>query len=89
MFLVVLPNLFTSFSDNCPYLPLTINMFLHCRVPGSRWALEQAKHNLLTKYLVVGITEELGDFIAMLEVILPRFFKGASDLYMNGEYESA
>ena len=55
-----------------------------CRVPGSRWALEQAKHNLLNKYLVVGVTEELGDFIAMLEVILPRFFKGASDLYING-----
>ena len=60
-------------------------MFCHCRVPGSRWALEQAKHNLLNKYLVVGITEDLGDFIAMLEVILPRFFKGASDLYINGK----
>ena len=59
-------------------------VLFHCRVPGSRWALEQAKHNLLNKYLVVGVTEELGDFIAMLEVILPRFFKGASDLYING-----
>ena len=64
---------------------ILVFMFCHCRVPGSRWALEQAKHNLLNKYLVVGITEDLGDFIAMLEVILPRFFKGASDLYINGK----
>lgn len=66
-------------------IPFFCGHTFKCRVPGSRWALEQAKHNLLTKYLVVGITEELGDFIAMLEVILPRFFRGASDLYVNGE----
>lgn len=66
-------------------IPFFCGHTFKCRVPGSRWALEQAKHNLLNKYLVVGITEDLGDFIAMLEVILPRFFKGASDLYINGE----
>lgn len=54
------------------------------RQPGSRWALEQAKFNLVNNYLLVGVTEELGDFIAMMEVILPRFFKGAMDLYLNG-----
>ena len=53
------------------------------RQPGSRWALEQAKFNLVHNYLLVGVTEELGDFIAMLEVMLPNFFKGAMDIYMN------
>jgi heparan sulfate 2-O-sulfotransferase HS2ST1 len=60
-------------------------MFNNFRQPGSRWALEQAKFNLVNKYLLVGVTEELGDFIAMMEVILPRFFKGAMDLYLNGK----
>ena len=55
--------------------------FVVFRQPGSRWALEQAKYNLINNYLLVGVTEELQDFIAMLEVTLPRFFKGALDLY--------
>lgn len=55
------------------------------RIPGSRWALETAKYNLVHNYLVVGLTEELGDFIAVLEAALPRFFAGATDLYNNGE----
>lgn len=54
------------------------------RVPGSRWALEQAKHNVLLHYLLVGVTEELGDFIAVLEATLPRFFKDATQLFNNG-----
>ncbi|CAB1323782.1 unnamed protein product, partial [Coregonus sp. 'balchen'] len=52
---------------------------------GSRWALEQAKYNLLNEYLLVGVTEELEDFIMMLEAALPRFFKGATDLYKTGK----
>lgn len=55
------------------------------RTPGNRWALEQAKFHLVNKYLLVGITEELGDFIAVLEATLPRFFHGAVELYNFGE----
>ncbi|XP_060604718.1 heparan sulfate 2-O-sulfotransferase 1-like [Ruditapes philippinarum] len=66
-------------------IPFFCGHSYRCRQPGSRWALEQAKFNLVNKYLLVGVTEELGDFIAMMEVILPRFFKGAMDLYLNGE----
>jgi heparan sulfate 2-O-sulfotransferase HS2ST1 len=33
---------------------------------------------------VVGITEELGDFIAVLEATLPRFFTGATELFNTG-----
>lgn len=54
------------------------------REPGNRWALEQAKYNLVQNYLVVGITEELGDFVAILEATLPRFFRGAVDLFNKG-----
>lgn len=51
---------------------------------GSQWALEQAKYNLVNEYMLVGVTEELEDFVMMLEAALPRFFKGATDLYKTG-----
>lgn len=55
------------------------------RSPGSRWALERAKRHLVENYLLVGLTEELSDFIAVLETILPRFFKGATKLFVEGK----
>lgn len=58
--------------------------YLFCRNVGSRWALEQAKYNLVNEYLLVGVTEELEDFIMILEAALPRFFKGATELYRTG-----
>ena len=54
------------------------------RVPGSEWALNKAKQNVLRHYLLVGVTEELEDFIMVLETVLPRFFRGASQLYKSG-----
>ncbi|GAB1597639.1 heparan sulfate 2-O-sulfotransferase 1-like [Argonauta hians] len=65
-------------------IPFFCGHAAECWVPGYRWALEQAKYNLVNNYLVVGITEELGDFVAILEATLPRFFKGAVDLYNSG-----
>lgn len=44
-----------------------------CRKPGSEWALEQAKYNLVNNYFLVGVTEEMEDFIYLLELSLPRF----------------
>ncbi|KAM9848706.1 heparan sulfate 2-O-sulfotransferase 1 [Aulostomus maculatus] len=55
-----------------------------CWKQGSRWALEKAKYNLVSNYLLVGITEELEDFVIILEAVLPRFFKGATELYTKG-----
>ena len=34
-----------------------------CWEPGSDWALAMAKQNLVTKYLVVGVTEQLEQFM--------------------------
>lgn len=53
------------------------------RKPGNHWALEQAKQNLVNHYLLVGVTEEMLDFITVLEATLPRFFKGATEHYLN------
>lgn len=46
--------------------------------------MEQAKYNLVNEYMLVGVTEELEDFVMMLEAALPRFFKGATELYRTG-----
>lgn len=51
-----------------------------CRSP-SELALRQAKINVLTSYLVVGVTEELEDFLSVLEKLLPQFFEGVVDIY--------
>uniref|UniRef100_A0A803T8M0 Heparan sulfate 2-O-sulfotransferase 1 n=1 Tax=Anolis carolinensis TaxID=28377 RepID=A0A803T8M0_ANOCA len=56
-----------------------------CWNVGSRWALEQAKYNLINEYFLVGVTEELEDFIMLLEAALPRFFRGATELYRTGK----
>lgn len=55
-----------------------------CWSPGNKWALEQAKRNLVDKYLLVGITEEIGDFITILEATVPRIFKGATKVFNEG-----
>lgn len=49
------------------------------------WALEQAKRNLAEHYLVVGVMEELTDFISILETALPRFFRGATSHFLSSK----
>nr|XP_054770407.1 heparan sulfate 2-O-sulfotransferase 1-like [Lytechinus pictus] len=56
-----------------------------CWKPGSRWALEQAKYNVVNKYFLVGVTEHMEEFVALLEASLPSFFKGALHLFKKGE----
>jgi len=53
--------------------------------PGNRWALEQAKSNLVNKYFLVGLTEELETFVDLMELSMPRFFKGAGVLFRSSE----
>ncbi|KAK7495797.1 hypothetical protein BaRGS_00013017 [Batillaria attramentaria] len=64
-------------------IPYFCGHISECWVPGSEWALNKAKQNVLRYYLLVGITEEMEDFIIVLETVLPRFFRGASQLYRN------
>ncbi|XP_018325105.1 heparin sulfate O-sulfotransferase, partial [Agrilus planipennis] len=55
----------------------------NCWKPASKWALTEAKKNLINNYLVVGVTEELKDFVQVLELSLPRMFSGAVDYFMK------
>nr|XP_054590000.1 heparan sulfate 2-O-sulfotransferase 1 [Nothobranchius furzeri] len=66
-------------------IPFFCGHYSECWNVGSQWALEQAKYNLVNRYLLVGVTEELEDFIMMLEAALPRFFRGATELYKTGK----
>ncbi|KAJ8956803.1 hypothetical protein NQ318_014217 [Aromia moschata] len=51
--------------------------------PGNKWALTEAKKNLINNYFLVGVTEELEDFISVLEQTLPRVFRGATEHYVS------
>ena len=51
---------------------------------GSQWALEMAKYNLAHNYLVVGTTDQIEEFVAVLEASLPRFFAGALEFFLSG-----
>ena len=66
--------------------PLFLCFLSNFREPGSEWALNAAKYNLVTHYLVVGLTEDMAHFVAVLEATLPRFFRGATELYNSGQY---
>jgi len=58
-------------------VPFFCGSSVHCWDPGSHWALEQAKANLINNYLVVGVTEDFESFVEVLEFLLPEFFQGS------------
>nr|XP_039262057.1 heparan sulfate 2-O-sulfotransferase 1-like [Styela clava] len=62
-------------------IPYFCGQISECQKVGSRWALKEAKRNLVTKYLLVGITEKLHDFIMLLENMMPQMFEGLSEQY--------
>lgn len=65
-------------------VPWFCGHFRRCWEPaGNKWALEQAKHNLANKYFLVGLTDELESFVDILESTLPRFFRGAGEMYRS------
>lgn len=64
-------------------IPFFCGHAANCWKPGNKWALNEAKKNLVNNYFLVGITEELDDFIFLLEQSLPRYFKGALGHYLN------
>ena len=46
-------------------------------------ALRKAKENVEKHYAVVGVLEELNKTLTVLEHYVPRFFKGAKDIYYS------
>ncbi|XP_055709524.1 heparin sulfate O-sulfotransferase [Phlebotomus papatasi] len=64
-------------------IPFFCGHAAECWEPGSSWALAQAKRNLVYEYALVGLTEEMEDFISLLEAALPRLFTGFLNHYTN------
>lgn len=64
-------------------IPFFCGHAANCWKPGNKWALAEAKKNLINNYLLVGVTEELDDFIYLLEETIPRIFHGAKDYFLN------
>lgn len=62
-------------------IPFFCGHHAECWVPGSEWALQQAKHNLVNEYFLVGVTEEMDAFVELLEMSLPRIFQGSLNHY--------
>lgn len=76
-------HLNTAFFDQLQWRNFRKCLFFFLRKPGNKWALTEAKKNLVNNYFLVGVTEELEDFIAILEVSLPRLFQGALDHFLQ------
>lgn len=62
-------------------IPFFCGHAAECWNPGSTWALEEAKRNLVNQYFLVGVTEEMKEFVRLLELALPRFYRGATDYF--------
>ncbi|KAG5900720.1 hypothetical protein JTB14_038238 [Gonioctena quinquepunctata] len=64
-------------------IPFFCGHSANCWKPGNKWALNEAKKNLVNSYFLVGVTEELDDFVQVLEQSLPGIFKGATDHFQS------
>ena len=56
-------------------IPYFCGQHAACWDPGSQWALDRAKQNLVDHYFLVGTTERLPDFVQMLEWHIPQIFE--------------
>jgi len=56
-----------------------------CYIVDNPWALQQAKKNLIEKYLVVGVTEQIEDLVVVLESLVPDIFVGASAKFRSSK----
>lgn len=53
---------------------------------NSQGALEKAKYAVESQYAVVGVLEDLNTTLTVLENYIPRFFRGASEVYHGNAY---
>ncbi|KAK8787105.1 hypothetical protein V5799_023120 [Amblyomma americanum] len=51
------------------------------------WALDRARQNIERHFSVVGVLEDLNLTLALLEMHIPRFFRGATELYRKSGAE--
>lgn len=65
-------------------IPFFCGQTAQCWEVGNEWALEEAKRNLANNYMLVGLTENMEDFVLVLETVLPRMFRGITDFYRKG-----
>ncbi|CAG5108731.1 Oidioi.mRNA.OKI2018_I69.chr1.g3927.t1.cds [Oikopleura dioica] len=56
-------------------IPYFCGQVAACWEPGSQWALDRAKQNVLEHYFLVGKTENLIEFVELLENEIPAVFK--------------
>ncbi|XP_066536408.1 uronyl 2-sulfotransferase isoform X3 [Hoplias malabaricus] len=63
-------------------IPYFCGQHPQCREP-SMWALQKAKENVLERYLLVGVLEELEDVLLLLERLLPHFFSDVLSIYKS------
>lgn len=64
-------------------IPFFCGHHAECWNAESAWALDQAKRNLVEKYFLVGITEQMQEFVELLEMTMPRIFNGSLDQYLH------
>ena len=74
-----------SISKMWMQIPYFCGQVAPCWESGSQWALDRAKKNVLDEYFLVGINEQMDQFVELLEVHLPHVFRGASDLFKTQE----
>lgn len=72
-----------SISKMWMQIPYFCGQLAPCWDTGSQWALERAKLNLVNEYFLVGMNEQMGQFVEMLEVHVPHIFKGGSAVYKS------
>jgi len=58
---------------------------IECGNPRSKTALQLAMFNLEKRFAVVGVMEEFETSIAMMEAMLPRWFRGATQAAGSGD----
>ncbi|XP_076050967.1 heparan sulfate 2-O-sulfotransferase pipe [Oratosquilla oratoria] len=54
-----------------------------CTGFNTEYAMQKAKENVERHYSVVGVLEDINKTLTVLDHYVPRFFKGAKDLYWN------
>lgn len=66
--------------------PTTYLVMFICRGFNTQYALQKAKENVERNYAVVGVLEDINTTLTVLEHYVPKFFKGAKEVYWS-EYE--